>query len=218
MRDKTGRPPLANPVVLDVSGLSPERTASIILLENPVGTVIGRIYATTTDITITAATGKDIILSTSSDRYVLPTLTNNTYLGSGSKAWKGIYVRAIFTDSAGGDIGSATLYFATIYIGQAYNSITGANGDMILRVKNTAGNGDVVALSILDGDNPIFSLESILYPTTPARVAQSASALFGGSGAPNNSNGNNGDIYFRSDGGALTTVYQRRAGAWVGIV
>jgi hypothetical protein len=57
-----------------------------------------------------------------------------------------------------------------------------------------------------------------VYPPTPAMVLQTATAMYGGTGAPNNANGANGDIYFRSDGGALTTVYQRRAGAWVGIV
>jgi hypothetical protein len=48
-----------------------------------------------------------------------------------------------------------------------------------------------------------------------------ANAVMGfsmGSGAPNNANGNNGDVYVRQDGGALSTIYQRRAGAWVGIL
>lgn len=37
-------------------------------------------------------------------------------------------------------------------------------------------------------------------------------------GAPSNANGANGDICFRQDGGAMTTIYQKRAGVWVGIV
>lgn len=56
------------------------------------------------------------------------------------------------------------------------------------------------------------------YPSAPTAVTQSNTAIYGGSGAPNNANGADGDIYFRSDGGALTTIYQRRAGAWVGII
>jgi hypothetical protein len=56
------------------------------------------------------------------------------------------------------------------------------------------------------------------YPVTDADALQTATLLRAGTGAPNNANGANGDIYFRSDGGALSTVYQRRAGAWVGIV
>lgn len=53
------------------------------------------------------------------------------------------------------------------------------------------------------------------YPATDGGAVQTAAGLFGGTGVPNNANGNNGDIYFRSDGGAGTTIYQRRAGAWV---
>ena len=55
-------------------------------------------------------------------------------------------------------------------------------------------------------------------PPKDDKTAQTNCAIYGGSGAPNNANGNNGDIYFRSDGGALTTIYQRRAGTWTGIV
>lgn len=43
-------------------------------------------------------------------------------------------------------------------------------------------------------------------------------SLYGGTGAPVNASGTDGDIYLRLDGGSLTTIYQRRAGAWVGIV
>jgi hypothetical protein len=63
-----------------------------------------------------------------------------------------------------------------------------------------------------------FAAGSKIYPGTDAGALQTASGLFAGTGAPNNANGADGDIYFRSDGGALTTVYQRRAGAWVGVV
>lgn len=64
----------------------------------------------------------------------------------------------------------------------------------------------------------VVSAGTKLYPSTPAGAAQTATSMYGGTGAPNNADGGNGDIYFRSDGGALTTIYQRRAGAWVGIV
>jgi hypothetical protein len=57
-----------------------------------------------------------------------------------------------------------------------------------------------------------------LYPATPAGALQTAAGIWGGTGAPNNANGNNGDFYFRSDGGALTTIYQRRTGTWTGII
>lgn len=56
------------------------------------------------------------------------------------------------------------------------------------------------------------------YPATDAGAAQTAAGLYGGTGAPNNANGANGDFYFRSDGGALTTIYHKRAGVWVGVI
>lgn len=51
-----------------------------------------------------------------------------------------------------------------------------------------------------------------------AGATSSAVSFYAGTGAPNNANGVNGDSYWRLDGGALTTIYQRRAGAWVGII
>ncbi len=60
--------------------------------------------------------------------------------------------------------------------------------------------------------------KSKIYPGTDAGALQTAAGIYAGTGAPNNANGANGDVYIRSDGGALTTMYQRRAGAWVGVV
>jgi hypothetical protein len=47
-----------------------------------------------------------------------------------------------------------------------------------------------------------------------------ASGIYSGSGAPSNSNGNNGDYYFRADtpGTANQRIYVKSAGSWVGIV
>jgi hypothetical protein len=64
----------------------------------------------------------------------------------------------------------------------------------------------------------ILSTINKVYPGTDALSAQTACGLFAGTGAPNNANGANGDIYFNGAGGALTTIYQKRAGVWVGIV
>ncbi len=61
-------------------------------------------------------------------------------------------------------------------------------------------------------------LRTKLLPGTPAGVVQTAAGLYGGTGVPSNADGANGDFYLRSDGGASTTIYQRRAGSWVGIV
>ena len=55
-------------------------------------------------------------------------------------------------------------------------------------------------------------------PGGPNGVQQTATGLTAGTGAPSNADGQNGDFYFRSDGGASTSVYMKRTGAWVGIV
>lgn len=55
-------------------------------------------------------------------------------------------------------------------------------------------------------------------PSVYSGAGNGGGVLSFGNGAPVNANGSNGDIYMRSDGGALTTIYQRRAGAWVGII
>ena len=62
----------------------------------------------------------------------------------------------------------------------------------------------------------IMQAGSYVYPGTPAGAQQVAAGLLAGSGAP--SGGNDGDFYFRGDGGAGTSIYMRRAGVWVGIV
>ena len=56
------------------------------------------------------------------------------------------------------------------------------------------------------------------YYHLPAIAHTAASTFRGGTGAPSNGDGSNGDFYFRNDGGAGTTIYHKRAGAWVGVV
>lgn len=64
-----------------------------------------------------------------------------------------------------------------------------------------------------------FKTGAGIQPGTPAGAAQ-AGNLFQGSGAPSNSNGNNGDYYFRTDtpGTANQRLYVKSAGSWTGIV
>lgn len=78
--------------------------------------------------------------------------------------------------------------------------------------------GTIVAPAFYVAQSGALNTKSRIMPGTPAGADQSASGIYAGTGAPNNADGNNGDFYFRSDGGAGTTIYQRRAGAWVGIV
>jgi hypothetical protein len=112
--------------------------------------------------------------------------------------------------------------------GDVAQAFVGANDDIQLdsvngRVtiaKDTAsfrmGSSADIILSRLGASQ--WGAAARFYPGTPALATQTAAALYGGTGAPNNADGNNGDLYVRSDGGALSTLYQRRAGAWVGIL
>lgn len=51
-----------------------------------------------------------------------------------------------------------------------------------------------------------------------AATWQSNAIIHGQVGAPDNAMGSDGDFYFRADGGAMTTIYQKQSGVWVGIV
>jgi hypothetical protein len=59
-----------------------------------------------------------------------------------------------------------------------------------------------------------------IYPPKDDGTRQTACRLFAGSGAPNNSNGANGDYYLRSDTPSTGNqrLYVRSGGAWTGIV
>lgn len=112
-----------------------------------------------------------------------------------------LVVRGTGANAAGlqltGD-GASTQHKFMRVLGGVLQWLNSAYGAVILQV-NDAG-----ALSVY----------SALYPATPASAAQTASAIYAGTGAPNNADGGNGDFYFRSDGGAATCLYQKRAGAW----
>lgn len=56
-----------------------------------------------------------------------------------------------------------------------------------------------------------------LYLAQDGKTQQTAAAIYAGTGAPNNANGNNGDFYFRGDGTVAgnTVMYHKEAGAWV---
>lgn len=77
------------------------------------------------------------------------------------------------------------------------------------------GNGN---LGIVFDSSGNLHAKTGFYPATPAAASQSATSIYGGTGAPSDANGSDGDIYIRSDGGALTTIYQKRTGAWAGIL
>lgn len=68
------------------------------------------------------------------------------------------------------------------------------------------------------GDFTVFGSLFASFPTA-AGVAQ-AGRIYQGSGAPSNTNGNNGDVCFRTDTPATANqrLYIKSAGAWIGIL
>lgn len=76
----------------------------------------------------------------------------------------------------------------------------------------------VLPVNIQGASFPQYQGVPMNNPPTPTGTTQTAVSMYAGLGAPNNANGVDGNFYFRSDGGALTTIYHKRAGAWVGIV
>jgi hypothetical protein len=86
-----------------------------------------------------------------------------------------------------------------------------ATGGLSLGTQGTAKH-------VIDFGGDLHGVAGKWFPPTPPKATQSVCAISAGTGAPNNADGANGDIYFNAAGGALTTIYQRRAGAWVAVL
>ena len=123
--------------------------------------------------------------------------------GTGIRFNSADYLDATFVYLSGAASGAYTVVDGTLpsnswlhFRGNRYGAANTMSGGLI--PANPFGSADQFALTVA---NAPFKVQGV--------------TLYSGSGAPNNSMGANGDIYFRSDGGAGTTMYQRRAGAWV---
>ncbi len=110
-----------------------------------------------------------------------------------------------------------------------YNGVhTDSNSNILLPPANgfTGGSG-------LGTGNPTYgdtrfkqlivgglSLVSGSFSPTNDGLASQTGQVFQGVGVPSNANGNNGDVYFRTDtpGTANQRLYVKSAGAWVGIL
>lgn len=69
---------------------------------------------------------------------------------------------------------------------------------------------------IVTTNSGIVQFKNKFYPGTDAAAVQTAAGIYGGSGAPNNANGSNGDFYFRSDGTVAgnNVQYHKEGGTW----
>lgn len=130
---------------------------------------------------------------------------NSTAVAIANNA-SGISVQGNFLDthSIGISIGTGTT-----------GLVLGPNG---MNAVTTAISGTPGAGSVLLTTSAMQLFQPLQVPT-PALAGQTG-AIYQGSGAPNNANGNNGDYYFRTDtpGTANQRLYVKSAGTWTGIV
>jgi hypothetical protein len=132
------------------------------------------------------------------ERFVAIWSGNNVYLATESSG-TGV---ARFMDV--GPSGNQALGFRTNALGRWQIDST---GHFFSRADNTL---DIGASGASRPRNGYFG--SGIY--TGNTTATQGGALFGGSGVPAVGLGANGDVYFRTDGAAGATIYQKRAGAW----
>ncbi|MBI2020085.1 hypothetical protein HYS94_01560 [Candidatus Daviesbacteria bacterium] len=137
---------------------------------SPLNTIISSFYATATDMNIAASNNFNLRLIVSGTGEILTGLAGagSTNIGNATYYFGNIYGTDLYVQEirrrsgAGGDIGSGTNYFNTIWLG-LQNRITSSSGDLLFQVANTAQNGQVTGSLIQDGDNPVVQIGSAAY-------------------------------------------------------
>ena len=111
---------------------------------------------------------------------------------------------------------------ANQYNGIAFVGADGATIQALIEAFGSAG----LAISVGPNGAGFIDLKAwgvrfsgAVMPGTPGQVAQNG-AIYMGPGVPNNALGADGDVCFRTDtpSTANQRIYQKAAGAWVGIV
>lgn len=166
------------------------------------------------------------------DSYVPTTIQNINTVGAvpGHTVSTSRGSRYVPTIVQGGDFNGEFAGYALITSGgvNGYSKLSGINcyvqgADALypggeLRFATRANGGATITEWMKLSNAGAFALSgSLLPPLLGAAVGvfQTVSNLYICTGVPNNANGANGDFALRSDGGAATCIYQKRAGAWV---
>lgn len=104
----------------------------------------------------------------------------------------------------------------TTVVGFRVLDLTGSTTMRGLQSSLSAGSGKHNLYIDGTADN---SFAGPIYPAQDGKTIQTAAAIYAGTGAPNNANGNDGDFYFRGDGtvAGSNIVYHKEAGAWVAL-
>lgn len=121
-----------------------------------------------------------------------------------------------------GSVTAAKDFFARLDVARVENSggALGAGSKVYAHgaiASNAAGGSTKVGAAFLQGDVDISN--GRLAPPKDDGTVQTG-AIYQGSGVPSNSNGSNGDIYFRTDtpGTVNQRIYVKSAGSWTGIL
>lgn len=102
--------------------------------------------------------------------------------------------------------------------------------EFLIGVEADANTGLLVYAHSTTQSAPLLALQNSVFSTvysvdkggnvtaSGSRQLGGASTLFSGTGAPAGGLGANGDFYFRQDGGAVSHIYFKSAGAWSGLI
>jgi hypothetical protein len=150
-------------------------------------------------------------------------ISNNVMVDGSQKtanSYDGIFVDSAseFNVISGNSLVDGFRYGINVASGAISNSVLGNTVTAMATGSFTNAGTSTVVQSNNFGNQKSQIGAAGFYLPSPANAIQDNTGMYGFVGAPSNSNGSNGDFYFRSDGGAGTTIYQKRAGSWVGIV
>lgn len=139
-------------------------------------------------------------------------------LGDGATPWAALtkFLRKSDADVAYAPKADPTFVFAA----RAGNFTATGTSDIPLVVKGASGQAANMFEVRNNGNTPLLGANSFGgLLLSNFGVAISGGALYGGTGAPPNGNGSNGDFFLRTDtpGTANQRLYVKSAGVWVGI-
>jgi hypothetical protein len=110
-----------------------------------------------------------------------------------------------------------------------FRDFSQASGSQWKKIRNSSGalvisacgdTGTVATSNVQYNTSGTTQQLGKFYPVQDTGAPQTTAGMYAGSGVPSNSNGSNGDFYFRGDtpGTVNQRIYVKSAGAWVGIV
>jgi hypothetical protein len=197
------------------NGTTTFTSATATFTANDVGAAITQLASTATTPSVIPA-GTTIASFTNSTTVVLSQATTGSvtaipfFIGTGGIAVRTPAASQSLLDIKGGVTGQVLI--------QVYNNQTDANPTFYAQgsgILNWGAGGASSADSYIRRFGVGLMQIGSFSATNPGVRIGSGGALYFGSGVPAFAPNADGDIFFRTDGGAGSTIYQRRTGAWV---